>query len=84
MSLTFYCPYLTDMLVVLQDINECVDPEGNDCHENSTCTDTFGSYTCTCMLGYSGNGTYCKGTYKDLSFHSCRHIVKIFLLHFCC
>ena len=35
----------------------------NDCHEDSFCSNTIGSYTCTCHEGYadrSGNGTDCK------------------------
>ena len=57
-----YFMYLTAVYLLL-DVNECDDPGGNDCHRNASCTDTIGSYTCTCMLGYSGNGTYCEGKY---------------------
>ena len=57
-----YFMYLT-AVYLLQDVNECEDPGGNDCHQNASCTDTIGSYTCTCMMGYSGNGTYCEGKY---------------------
>lgn len=40
------------------DIDEC--SEGtNDCHVDSTCTDTEGSYICTCKNGFSGNGVQC-------------------------
>lgn len=44
------------------EINECAD--GTDgCMNGATCVNTPGSYTCTCMLGYTGNmceiGTYC-------------------------
>ena len=49
------------MHLVSQDINECEDPGSNNCHQNANCTDTIGSYTCTCMLGYSGNGSLCDG-----------------------
>ena len=57
-----YFMHLT-AVYLLQDVNECEDPGGNDCHQNASCTDTIGSYICTCMLGYSGNGTYCEGKY---------------------
>ena len=40
------------------DIDEC-ELGMTDCHENSTCVDTFGSYLCICNSGFSGNGTDC-------------------------
>ena len=42
------------------DIDEC---KGNhSCHVNATCTNTKGSYACTCHPGYTENGGDCKGT----------------------
>lgn len=43
----------------IADINECEFENQNDCHMNSTCTDTDGSYQCTCDIGFSGNGVNC-------------------------
>ena len=44
------------------DINECVDPGDNPtCHEHANCTDTEGSYECTCNTGFSGDGFDCSG-----------------------
>ena len=42
------------------DINEC---EGSSdlCHSNATCSNTPGSYVCSCKDGYSGNGPFCAG-----------------------
>ena len=42
------------------DVNECTSGEAA-CHSNATCTNTLGSFTCTCKDGYSGNGTTCYG-----------------------
>ena len=39
----------------LIDVNECDDGTDN-CHVNADCTDTIGSFQCTCSLGYSGDG----------------------------
>ena len=40
------------------DINECV--VGTDyCHINAICTNTVGSFYCTCQPGYTGNGITC-------------------------
>ena len=45
--------YLASTLKLI-DINECLaDP--SPCDTNATCTDTLGSYECTCMLGWSGD-----------------------------
>nr|XP_058961427.1 stabilin-2-like isoform X1 [Pocillopora verrucosa] len=42
-----------------KDIDEC--STGNDnCSANSECSNTKGSYSCTCKPGYSGDGRTCK------------------------
>ena len=38
----------------------------NNCHANATCTNTDGSFTCTCNTGYEGEGTTCTGNFKLL------------------
>ena len=45
----------------ISDTDECVDPSDNNCSSNANCTDTIGSYDCTCVIGYSGNGFTCEG-----------------------
>ena len=48
------------MCVVLRaDINECESNDSNNCDENAQCTNTDGSYICTCNPGYSGDGVSC-------------------------
>lgn len=37
------------------DIDECA-LDLDDCHANATCSNTPGSFTCTCVPGYSGDG----------------------------
>ncbi|XP_043238778.1 multiple epidermal growth factor-like domains protein 8 [Amphibalanus amphitrite] len=37
------------------DVDECR-LETHDCHENATCTNTHGSFTCTCNVGFAGDG----------------------------
>ena len=41
------------------DIDEC--SSENECHVNATCTNTIGSYNCTCKKGYVGDGRNCSG-----------------------
>nr|DAD29449.1 TPA_asm: hypothetical protein HUJ06_030917 [Nelumbo nucifera] len=39
-----------------QDINECSDPTLNDCLPSTICTNTAGSYNCSCPSGTEGDG----------------------------
>ena len=50
------------------DIDEC-EKGSHDCHMNANCTNTPGSYNCTCRPGYTGNGSICKG--KNLPVNFC-------------
>jgi len=43
------------------DFDECLEPSNNNCNSSAFCNNTFGSYTCTCNLGYIGNGIFCDG-----------------------
>ncbi|WP_194863092.1 EGF domain-containing protein [Myxococcus sp. AB036A] len=43
---------------VCTDVNECTNGT-SQCSVNATCTNTPGSYNCTCKPGYSGNGWTC-------------------------
>jgi len=40
----------------LTDFDECKSPDLNKCHEKAKCTNTLGSYNCTCLDGYFGDG----------------------------
>ena len=40
------------------DINECDD---KPCGDSATCTNTEGSYICTCDKGFTGDGVTCHG-----------------------
>ena len=43
------------------DNDECASSEANQCHLNSLCTNTEGSYVCRCLRGYVGDGLSCAG-----------------------
>ena len=45
---------------VCADINECVD-EVDNCSEDADCLNTIGSYDCSCVNGYEGDGIICTG-----------------------
>ena len=44
------------------DINECLT---NPCHDNANCSNTAGTFTCTCKVGFTGNGETCIGKYDS-------------------
>ena len=41
------------------DIDECLSVD--DCDSNANCTNTQGSFTCSCQDGYTGDGKNCSG-----------------------
>ena len=51
---------LSPTFACVSDINECNSGEHN-CDANSKCVNTNGSFTCTCNMGYSGDGVNCDG-----------------------
>ena len=46
------------MNLLSTDNNEC-EMGTHDCHMNAKCTNTDGSYNCTCNNGYEGDGVNC-------------------------
>jgi len=47
-------------LFIMPDFDEC-SLEPSPCDENADCTNTDGSYSCTCKQGFTGNGSICEG-----------------------
>ena len=57
------------------DNDECTLGTHN-CHGNATCSNTDGSFTCACNVGYTGNGVTCAGMEMgDIAF------VSPFIIH---
>ena len=44
-----------NLIIFVVDIDEC-HPRNADCHSNATCSNTIGSYACSCIPGFSGDG----------------------------
>lgn len=54
-SLTNSSTYTVDQnSTSLNDFNECASGE-NDCSQSATCNNTWGSYTCVCLFGFTDN-----------------------------
>ena len=56
---SFQCGHISSLLII--DIDECASPAANDCDGNAVCNNTEGSYDCSCLSGYQGDGKNCSG-----------------------
>ena len=50
--------------VISLDHDECA-AELDNCHENASCNNTFGSFECTCNAGFEGDGVNCTSKAVD-------------------
>ena len=57
------------ILLCFLDINECLGST-SPCSSHATCTDNEGSFSCSCLPGYSGdgllNGSGCSSMYSSI------------------
>ena len=53
---------LPKQFIVCLDENECK-AGTHSCDANAQCSNTIGSFTCTCLKGFSGNGLVCSGKF---------------------
>ena len=71
---------LLQQITHFSDIDECIDSSDNNCSSNANCTDTIGSYDCTCVIGYTGDGFRCEGMIIMSSRKS--HLLGVYLSSF--
>ena len=49
-------------VLISLDIDECsADPDS--CDQNADCSNSKGSYSCTCRIGFTGDGKTCQGIF---------------------
>ena len=67
------CGKTVSYLLSLSDIDECSPEQISDkynhlahnCHTDANCSNTKGSFYCTCLNGYSGDGVTCVGEFNQ-------------------
>ncbi len=53
--------YLLIVFSLPSDINECAINGTHNCHQHANCFNDVGSFSCSCVNGFTGNGTFCQG-----------------------
>ncbi len=56
------CYLKVTLYVISPDFDECI--AVHNCHDNATCKNIDGGFTCTCNAGYNGDGVSCNGRYS--------------------
>ncbi len=56
-----YTTYIHNNYTLSADVDECLIDILNNCPENSECTNTPGSFICTCTNGFAMEGSVCQG-----------------------
>ena len=62
------------------DGNECL-LQTHNCSSSASCTDTVGSYNCTCYSGFSGDGKSCNGMLQLVSIRGTQAPPSVRELH---
>ena len=63
-----------ELTVFNADINECILHTDN-CSIYANCSNTIGSYDCTCNAGFTGDGYTCQGTF--ILFVECKWLIIV-------
>ena len=61
---------LSRVVFCVADVDECNESIDN-CDINAMCTDSNGSYMCTCSNGYTGSGLVCMGEQIESWINKC-------------
>ena len=55
---------LTSSDMIFADVDECQEQK-HYCHDMAHCNNTVGSFNCTCLQGFTGDGFICVGKIFD-------------------
>lgn len=72
----YYGAIVFNNVTSIIDINECQDGT-DDCIETAACNNNAGSFSCSCLPGYEGNGFVCTGIQSYLYHFTCVLIIII-------
>ena len=61
----FFPYYSLGICVPFPDVDEC-SASSPVCDSNANCSNTRGSYICTCRAGYTGDGKTCQGRFENV------------------
>ena len=50
--------------MIFADLDECQEQKHN-CHDMAHCSNIVGSFNCTCLQGFTGDGVICAGMIFD-------------------
>ena len=71
--LLFECNIWSHLPFYTPDTDECASPDENECASKALCTNTEGSYLCSCLVGYQGDGKNCTGNKTYIINEHCRY-----------
>ena len=69
-TLAFSTDIALFLFLTAPDVDEC-SWELHDCDTSAYCTNTNGSFECTCAMGYTGDGVTCAGLLRIDTHSSC-------------
>ena len=62
---------VSNFYIYFSDISECA-TNADNCDANAACTNTPGSFDCTCNQGYTGDGVTCVGRWNKIPYAGIR------------
>ena len=76
-----FSPYCSlGICAPFSDVDEC-SASSPVCDSNAICSNTRGSYICTCRAGYTGDGKTCQGRFENVKLtQRVREVFKFYIL----